>query len=63
MTAIYPLSVCRRIEQKWAERLKSIAAKPAKVIGRAKNRTAAMPVQTTTDPNAKPAASPSHRDK
>jgi hypothetical protein len=63
MTAIYPLSIQRRIEQKWAERLKSAAKKPAKVDGEAKTRTASMPVQTTAESNAKPRTSPSHRDE
>ena len=33
MTAAYPLSVQRRFEQKWAERVKSVAARPAKDVG------------------------------
>jgi hypothetical protein len=33
MTATYPLSFHRRIEQKWAERLKLVAARPAKAAG------------------------------
>jgi hypothetical protein len=35
MTATYPLSIQRRIEQKWAERVKRAAATPAKTVGRA----------------------------
>jgi hypothetical protein len=36
MTATYPLSIHRRIEQKWAERMKLAAAKPEKVVGKVK---------------------------
>jgi len=35
MTATYPLSIQRRVEQKWAERVKRAAATTAKAVGQA----------------------------
>jgi hypothetical protein len=35
MTATYPLSIQRRVEQKWAERVKLAAATPKKAVGQA----------------------------
>jgi hypothetical protein len=36
MTATYPLSIQRRVEQKWAERVKRAAETPAKAAGQPK---------------------------
>jgi hypothetical protein len=49
MTATYPLSVVRRIEQKWAERLKSAATRPAKAVGQ---------IEATGNPGTTPGATP-----